>query len=89
VIPFLLGFLISLIAAIPAWLLLRGSATTEFVVKFKLWAIGLLIRFAIIGGALLYLFTQTLHAKIPVIAGILVAYFLTFLWEAYSTLRAK
>jgi hypothetical protein len=87
--PFLLGFLVSLVAAAPAWLLLRGSLAAEFSVKLKLWAIGLLIRFAIIGGALLYLFTQTQHAKIPVIEGVLVAYFLTFILEAYSTLRKK
>ena len=86
-IAFAYGFLISLVAAIPAWLMLRGIGQVEFSVRLRLWAIGLLIRFAIIGGALLYLFTQTQMDKIPVIAGVLVAYFLTFFVDVFTTLR--
>jgi len=86
---FAIGFLISMIAALPEWRFVRQSAGQELHIRLKLWAIGAGIRFAIIGGALLYLFTRTGTERIPVVFGVIAAYFLVFLVEVSTSLRVK
>ena len=86
-IPFLAGCVISLIAAIPAVLFARGGEGSPLNTRLKLWAIGVVIRFAIIGAALFYLFTRTEIDRIPVLLGVVITYFLIFIIEARTTLR--
>ena len=87
-IPFLVGCVISLVAAVPAVLLSRGSAKSSLKNRVILWAIGMILRFGIIGAALYYLFTQTRMVRIPVVFGVVVTYFLIFVIEARKTLRS-
>jgi len=87
-IAFLIGVLISFVAAVPALLLARGSKGGDVKLRLKLWLVGLLVRFAVIGAALLILFTQTSIARIPVVIGVGVAYILSYSLETFLTLRA-
>jgi hypothetical protein len=86
-IGFLAGILVSVVAAVPAVLLLWGGRGSETKQRLKLWAIGMAVRFAIIGVALYYLFTQTSLARIPTVLGVAAAYFVIFLFETRSSLR--
>lgn len=85
---FLVGCVISLVAAVPAFLMARGGRQAEFNTRLKLWAIGVAIRFGIIGAALFYLFTRTHLDHIPALLGVVVIYFFIFIIEARSTLRS-
>lgn len=87
-IAFLIGVVISVAAAVPALFLARGGRGAEMKQRLKLWAIGLLIRFIVIGAALIVLFTQTSIARIPVVIGVGVAYIISYSLEAVSSLRA-
>jgi hypothetical protein len=87
VIAFLIGCLVSVVAAVPALLLSRGGRQAELNVRLKLWAIGVAVRFGIIGAALYFLFTRTEIDRIPTLAGLVITYFLIFVIEARSTLR--
>jgi hypothetical protein len=90
VIALLLGIAVAVIASLPAFLLAWGSReVTDFKPKLKLWAIGLAIRFAIIGGALFYLFTQTAISRVPVVIGVGVGYIVCYFLESLVMLRAK
>ena len=83
-IGFLVGVLISVVAAVPAVLLQQGGRRSDMKTKLKLWGVGLAIRFAVIGAALYFLFTQTTAdsiARIPTVIGVAVAYFIIFLFE--------
>ena len=80
-IGFLAGVLISIVAAVPAFLLARGGGNADMKTRLKLWAIGLAIRFAVIGSALYFLFTQTVIARIPTVIGVALAYFVLFMIE--------
>ncbi len=84
---FLIGCGVSFVAALPATLLMRGGGEAAFNVRLKLWAIGVALRFGIIGAALFYLFTRTDIDRIPVLIGVVVVYFLIFLVESRKTLR--
>jgi hypothetical protein len=87
IIGFLAGLAISVVAAVPSLLLLWGGKDAEMKQRLKLWAIGLAIRFTVIGGALLYLFSQTAIDRIPTVIGVAVAYFAIYLVETLTTLR--
>ena len=87
-IPFLIGCLISFVAAIPAVLMSRGGTGSPLKVRLRLWAMGVAVRFGIIGAALYYLFTQTALNRIPVVLGVVITYFLIFVIEARTTLRS-
>ncbi|MBU0507514.1 hypothetical protein KKH27_01575 [bacterium] len=87
-IGFLIGVLISAVAAVPALLLQRGGRESEMKIRLKLWAIGLAIRFAVIGAALYLLFTETQVARIPTVIGVALAYFIIFLLENAALRRA-
>jgi hypothetical protein len=86
---FFLGFLISAVAALPSLLFFKAKVTAEFKHRIRLWAIGIAIRFGIIGAGLYYLFTQTPHPRIPAIAGVLVAYFISFFIETFLAYRSQ
>lgn len=86
-IAFAVGVAISVVAAVPAFLLLWAGRQGALKHRLKLWAIGLLIRFAVIGGALILLFTQTDIARIPVVVGVAVAYFALYIVEVKTALR--
>jgi hypothetical protein len=88
VIPFLIGCVVSLVAAIPAVLLSRGSRQTSLKFRVMLWVLGVILRFGIIGAVLYYLFTQTGMARIPVVLGVVIVYILVFVIEARKTLRS-
>ncbi len=89
-IELLLGIAVAAIASAPALLLAWGSReVTEFKQKLKLWAIGLAIRFAIIGGALFYLFRQTSIARGPTVIGVAIGYIVFYSLESIATLRGK
>jgi hypothetical protein len=87
VIAFLIGAAISLVAALPALLLARGGHGADMKQRLKLWAVGLLVRFAVIGAALLILFSQTSIARIPVVIGVGVAYVISYSLETVLSLR--
>ena len=87
-IGFVVGILVSVVAAVPAVLLLWGGRGSDAKQRLKLWAVGMAVRFAIIGAALFLLFTQTSLARIPTVLGVAVAYFVIFLLETRSSLRA-
>ncbi|HEY3295909.1 MAG TPA: hypothetical protein VGL38_10760 [bacterium] len=86
----LIGLAVAAVASVPALLLAWGSRdVTDFKQKLKLWAIGLAMRFALIGGALFYLFTQTLVDRVPVVIGVVIGYIIFYSLESIATLRAK
>ncbi|RPH96110.1 hypothetical protein EHM69_02320 [candidate division KSB1 bacterium] len=87
-ISFLIGALISAVAAIPAFLLAWSGRKSELKQRLRLWAVGLLVRFAVIGAALIILFTQTTVARIPVVAGVAVIWLISYVLESIITLRA-
>lgn len=87
-IAFLIGAGISFVAAVPALLLARGGGGADMKQRLKLWAVGLLVRFAVIGAALLILFSQTSIARVPVVIGVGVAYILSYSLETLLSLRA-
>jgi len=77
-----------MVAALPAILLMRGGKEAAMNVRLKLWALGVALRFGIIGAALYYIFTRTSMDRISAIAGVVVIYFLIFLLESRKTLRS-
>ena len=87
-IGFLVGVLLSMVAAIPAVLLLWGGREAEQKQKLKLWAIGTGIRFAIIGVGIYFLFTNTSIQRIPTVVGVIAAYFVIYLFEIRKALRS-
>ena len=87
-IAFLIGVVISFAAAVPALLLARGGRGAETKQRLKLWAVGLLIRFVVIGAGLILLFTQTSIARIPVVIGVGIAYIISYSLETVFSLRA-
>jgi hypothetical protein len=87
-IAFLIGVIISFVAAVPALLLARGGRAADMKQRLKLWLVGLLVRFAVIGAALLILFSQTSVARVPVVIGVGVAYILSYSLETLLSLRA-
>jgi xanthine/uracil permease len=90
VIALLIGLAVAAVASAPALLFAWGSReVTDFKQRLKLWAIGLAIRFAIIDGALFYLFVQTSIARVPVIIGVAIGYVIFYTLESMVTLRAK
>jgi hypothetical protein len=90
VIAVIIGFAVAAVASAPALLMAYGGRESgDFKQRFKLWAIGLGIRFAIIGGALYYLFVQTPIDRIPVVIGVGVGYLIFYTLESLITLRAK
>ncbi len=80
-IGFLVGILISIVAAIPSFLLNRGGSGGDIKTRWKLWGVGVLIRFTVIGTALYFLFTQSEFARVPTVIGVAVAYFILFMIE--------
>lgn len=87
-IDFFIGVAISVIAAIPTWLMLWGGKESDWKQKLKLWGIGTGLRFAVIGGALYYLFTQSSVARVPTVIGVAAAYFILYIIETITSLRA-
>ena len=86
----LAGLAIAAVASFPALLMAYGARDAgDFKQRWKLWAIGLGIRFAVIGGALFYLFTQTPIARVPVVIGVSVGYVIFYSLESIITLRVK
>ena len=89
-IALLIGLAVAAVGSVPALLLAWGSReVTDFKQKLKLWAIGFAMRFALIGGALFYLFTQTAVARVPVVIGVAIGYIIFYSLESYITLRKK
>jgi hypothetical protein len=89
-IALLVGLAVAVVASLPSLLFAWGSReVTDFKQKLKLWAIGLAIRFAIIGGALFYLFTQTPIDRVPVVIGVGIGFIIFYTIESYVTLSAK
>jgi hypothetical protein len=89
VIPFFVGCLISAVAATPAVLLLLAARGGDFKAKLRAWAVGMILRFAIIGAALIFLFRTHTLAQIPVVLGIVVVYFVVLAVELAVVFRAK
>jgi hypothetical protein len=87
VIAFFIGMVVSIVAAIPAWLMMWGGKAGATKQRLKLWAIGTGLRFAIIGGLLYYLFTQTSIAHVPTAIGVAAAYLVLYVIETILTLR--
>jgi hypothetical protein len=87
-IAFLIGVILSFAAALPALLLARGGRGADMKQRLKLWLVGLLVRFAVIGAALWILFSQTSIARVPVVIGVGVAYILSYSLETLLSLRA-
>lgn len=87
--PFLVGCIISLIAAAPAVLLLYANRHGDLRAKLKAWAVGLVLRFAIIGGALVFIFRMTDLNRIPVVIGIVVIYFTILGFELSVAFRSN
>ncbi len=81
---FLVGLGVSLIAAIPAVGLLMASRGREFKTMMRNWALGMVLRFLIIGGALYLIFTESELNRMPVIWGVVTMYFLVFAVEAVT-----
>jgi hypothetical protein len=89
IVAVLLGGLISLIAAIPAVLLLFAAKDGDLKARLRAWAVGMVLRFAIIGGALLFVFQRTDAPRIPVILGVVLVYFLVFTVELVFAFRSS
>ena len=87
-IAFLIGVILSFVAAVPALWLARGGRGADMKQRLKLWLVGLLVRFAVIGAALLILFSQTSVARLPVVIGVGVAYIISYSLETVLSLRA-
>lgn len=88
IVGFLVGLALSGVAALPALLLMWGGREGDMKQRLKLWGIGVLIRFSIIGAGLYFLFTETVIARIPTVAGLVVGYFVIYVFEARSALRS-
>ena len=86
-IAFLIGFLISAIAAVPALLMVIQKRGGELKLRMKLWILGSAIRFIIIGIFLLLLFRLTEINRIGAVIGVVVAYFISFIIEVYLANR--
>jgi hypothetical protein len=87
-IAFLIGMVISFVAALPALLLARGGRGADVKQRLKLWLVGLLVRFVVIGAALFILFSQTTIARVSVVIGVGVGYVLSYSLETLLSLRA-
>jgi hypothetical protein len=85
---FIIGFVVSLVAGVPAFLFALGGRGATFTQRIKLWGIGAFIRFALIGAALYYIFTQTGLPRVPVVIGLGVAWLLSFVAESVILLRS-
>ncbi len=88
IIGFLIGLGLAAVAAVPALLLMWGGRQGDMKERLKLWGIGVLIRFSIIGVGLYFLFTETAIARIPTVAGLVIGYFVIYVVEAKSALRS-
>jgi hypothetical protein len=88
VIGFLIGVLLSAVAAVPALLLLWGGRRAEMKQRLKLWGIGTAIRFVLIGVGLYYLFTATAIERIPTVIGVAAAYLAIYIFEVRTSLRS-
>jgi hypothetical protein len=88
VISFLIGIAVSVVAATPSWLLMWGGKGAEWKQRLKLWGIGTGLRFAIIGAALYYLFTQTSVERVTTVIGVAAAYLILYIIETITSLRA-
>jgi hypothetical protein len=84
----LMGIVLSALAAVPALLLMWGGRQGELKHRLGLWGIGVLLRFSIIGVGLYFLFTETSISRIPTVAGVVIAYFVIYVFEAKSALRS-
>lgn len=89
VIPFLVGCLISFVAALPATLILWAVRQRDLNTKLKAWAVGMVLRFTIIGAALLLLFRMSNIEKVPVVMGIVVIYFIILGFELAVAFRSN
>jgi hypothetical protein len=88
IVGFLIGLALAAIAALPALLLMWGGRQGELKERLKLWGIGVLIRFSIIGVGLYFLFTETAIERIPTVCGLVLGYFVIYVFEAKSALRS-
>jgi hypothetical protein len=86
-IAFALGLLISFFAAAPALFMVVRRKDGKPKIQMKLWVIGAAIRFSIIGILLLLLFRFTEISRIPVVLGVVAAYFVSFGLEVYLVNR--
>lgn len=86
-IAFIVGFLISAIAAIPSLLMVFQRRGAELKIRMKLWILGSAIRFIIIGIFLILLFRLTDLNRIYAVIGVVVAYFIGFIIEVYLANR--
>jgi len=80
---------VSSAAAVPAYLLAFRGRRSDLKERLKLWTMGLMLRFLIIGLALYYLFINTDIQRIPAIAGVVIAYFISFFLEAVTIYRSR
>ncbi len=86
-IAFLIGFLISAIAAVPALLMVLQKKGGELKIRLKLWVLGSAIRFIVIGIFLLLLFRLTEVHRIGTVFGVITAYFISYIIEVYLAKR--
>lgn len=86
---FLAGFFTMLLASLPAYLMARGGKNADFKDRLKLWAIGMGVRFFILGAALFLLFTQTSIERVPCVIGAALAYFLAFAAENFASKKTN
>ncbi|RQV98430.1 hypothetical protein EH220_03300 [bacterium] len=84
---FLIGFLISAIAAVPALLMVFQRKGAELKIRMKLWVLGSAIRFIVIGIFLILLFRLTDISRTGAVMGVVVAYFISFIIEVYLANR--
>lgn len=87
IVGFLVGVVVSVVAAVPAVLLMWGGRNSEMKQRLKLWGIGAAIRFAVIGASLYLLFTQSNIERVPTVIGVAAAYFAIYVLEVKKTLR--
>ena len=87
-IGFLIGIVTSIVAAAPAVFLERGGRYADAKTRWKLWGLGVLLRFGIIGASLYFLFTETSVSRIPTVIGVALAYFVVFIIENINLRRS-
>lgn len=86
-IAFLAGAFIAMIASVPAVLLAFRARRADTKQRLRFWLFGLAVRFIVIGGALIALFLTTGIARVPVVAGVAVAYLISYALESFIVLR--
>lgn len=87
-IAFLIGMLISVVASVPAVLLAFRARTAAPKQRLKYWVFGLVLRFIVIGAALIALFLTTGLARVPAVAGVAVAYLLAYAVETFIVMHS-